>query len=135
MYLRHNSKLLDDSEPNDGDFVGNTYSIVPSDLDGLGDARQEWYAFIVASQSDGVDSPTTDVAVETSFDEGNSWAKVAGFQLTGDGSKTQLVELDALGPLVRAYKKLGGGTKPNSSARVLLASNGMYRIQDLGFWE
>ena len=34
MYLRHNSKLLDDSEPNDGDFVGNTYSIVPSDLDG-----------------------------------------------------------------------------------------------------
>jgi hypothetical protein len=132
MYLRHSSKLLDDSSPSDSDAFSNVHTVVPSDLDGLGDARQEWHAFIVSSQSGGAESPTTDVVVESSFDGGNNWAKVAGIQLTGDGSKTQLVELSALGPHVRTYKKLGGGTKPSSSALVLLASNGMYRIQDLG---
>ena len=133
MYLRHSSKILDDSTPSDSDAVSNVHTLVPSDIDGLGDGSQKWYAFIVATQSGGATSPTTDVIVETSFDAGTSWATVAtGTQLTGDGNKTELVELTALGSYLRVSKKLGGGTKPSSSAVVRLASNGMYQLTDTG---
>ena len=133
MYLRHSSLILDDSTPSDSDAVSNVHTLVPSDIDGLGDARQEWFFFVETNQSGGATSPTTDVYVETSFDGGTSWAKVAGAtQLTGDGGKTELVEPTALGPHLRVTKKLGGGTKPSSSAVVRLASNGMYQLTDTG---
>jgi hypothetical protein len=132
-YLRHTYKILDDSTPNDGDVVGHEHTVVPSDLDNVGDADQAWHVFVAATQSGGATSPTTDVIVETSFDGGSTWAEVASAtQLTGDGGKPELIALKALGPRLRATKKLGGGTKPNSTAVVLLASNGLFKAADTG---
>ena len=132
-YLRHNFKILDDSTPNDGDVVGNEHTVIPSDLDDVGDADQQWHVFVTATQSGGATSPTTDVIVETSFDGGTTWAEVASAtQLAGDGGKPELIQLKALGPRLRATKKLGGGTKPNSTAVVLLASNGLFKAVDTG---
>jgi hypothetical protein len=132
-YLRHTYKILDDSTPNDGDVVGNQHMVVPSDLDDVGDADQQWHVFVTATQSGGDTNPTTDVTIETSFDGGSTWAKVAGSkQLTGDGSQSELIKLEALGSRLRATKKLGGGTKPSSTAVVLLASNGLFKAADTG---
>ncbi len=132
-YLRHTTLILDDSTPNDGNVTSNEFTVVPSDIDDINDADQKWHALISATQSGGVTSPTTDVVVETSFDGGTTWFEVAtATQLTGDGGKPELVELKALGPRIRASKKLAGGTKPNSTAVVLLASNGLFKAADAG---
>ena len=133
-YLRHTFLILDDPGEHDGDAVGPEYRVVPSDLDDIDDAAQKWLVFVNATQSGGATSPTTDVIVETSFDDGGSWVEVAkATQLTGDGGAPELIELTALGPRIRASKVLGGGTKPNSSAVVRLASNGMFKVQDNGW--
>ncbi len=132
-YLRHTTSILNDDTPNNGDVTGNKFSVVPSDLDQTPDSSQEFYVFVVASQSGGVTAPTTDVIIETSFDGGTSWAEVArATQLTADGTITELPQLKVLGQLVRARKVLGGATKPNSTAVVRLASNGLYSTSDLG---
>ncbi len=132
-YLRHFGKFLSDDTPNDGDVTSNVHTVVPSDADRITDADQKWHVFVVATQSGGVTSPTTDVFIDTSFDGGTSWAQVAKItQLTGDGNVTELVELSALGPHLRARKVLGGATKPNSTAIVTLASNGLHTLTDTG---
>ena len=132
-YLRHTIQILDDSTPNDGDVVGNEFTVIPSDLDDVSDADQKWHVLVSATQSGGVTSPTTDVTIETSFDGGTTWFAVAGAtQLTGDGGAPELLDLKALGSRIRASKKLGGGTKPNSTAVVRLASNGLFKAADTG---
>ena len=132
-YLRHTKKIPDDSTPGATDVTGNEFTVIPSDIDDVSDADQKWHALIAATQDGGVTGPTTDVVVETSFDGGTTWFEVAtATQLTGDGGKPELVELKALGPRIRASKKLGGATKPNSTAVVLLASNGLFKAVDTG---
>ena len=132
-YLRHTIQILDDSTPNDGDVVGNEFTVIPSDIDDVSDADQKWHVLVSATQSGGVTSPTTDVTIETSFDGGTTWVAVAAAtQLTGDGGAPELLELKALGPRIRASKKLGGATKPNSTAVVRLASNGLFKAADTG---
>ena len=132
-YLRHTFRILDDPNPNNSDTVGNVHTVVPSDNDDIDDANQKWQFVITVTQANGATSPTTDVIVETSFDGGSTWAEVASAtQLTGDGGKPELIALKALGPRLRATKKLGGGTKPNSTAVVLLASNGLFKAVDTG---
>ena len=132
-YLRHTFKILDDSTPNADDVVGNVHTVIPSDLDDVSDANQAWHVFVDATQSGGVTAPTTDVIIETSFDGGTTWAPVAtATQLTGDGGAPELIQLKVLGPRIRATKKLGGGTKPDSTAVVLLASNGLFKAADTG---
>jgi hypothetical protein len=132
-YLRHTIKILDDATPNNADAVGNEFTVVPSDIDDVSDADQKWHVFIAATQANGATSPTTDVVVETSFDGGTTWAEVAkATQLTADGGVPELIALKALGPRIRASKKLGGGTKPDSTAVVLLASNGLLKAADTG---
>jgi hypothetical protein len=133
-YLRHTFKILDDSEPNNSDVIGDPHSVIPSDLDDVSDADQKWFVFVTASQANGATSPTTDVIIETSFDGGNTWAEVAkATQLTADGGQPELIALKALGSWIRASKKLGGGTKPDSAAVVLLASNGIFKARGLNF--
>lgn len=132
-YLRHTTKILDDSTPNADDVTGNEFTVIPSDIDDVNDADQKWHVLISATQSGGVTSPTTDVSVETSFDGGTTWVAVANAtQLTGDGGTPELIELKALGPRIRASKKLGGATPPNSTAVVRLASNGLFKAADTG---
>ena len=132
-YLRHFGKFLSDDTPNNGDVTSNQHTVVPSDADKTNDADQKWHVFVVATQSGGVTSPTTDVLIETSFDGGTSWAQIASAtQLTGDGNVAELIELKALGPRIRARKVLGGATKPNSTAVVYLASNGLHTLTDTG---
>ncbi len=132
-YLRHTFKILDDPNPNNSDTVGNVHTVVPSDIDDIDDASQKWHFVVTVSQANGATSPTTDVIVETSFDGGTNWAEVGKTtQLTADGSATELVAPTALGSLVRAKKVLGGGGKPDSTAVVLLASNGLFKAADTG---
>ena len=132
-YLRHTIKILDDPTPNNGDVVGNQFTVIPSDIDDVSDADQKWHVFVAATQVNGVTSPTTDVVIETSFDGGTTWAEVAtATQLTADGGKPEIIALKALGPRIRASKKLGGATKPDSTAVVLLASNGLFKAADTG---
>ena len=132
-YLRHYTKILDDDTPGNVDVVGNAHTVVPSDHDDIDDEHQQWHCFVIVSQANGVTSPTTDVIVETSFDGGTNWARVgSATQLTADGSETELIELKAVGPRLRARKQLGGGTKPDSTAVVYLASNGLVNVTDTG---
>jgi|GEM_PF-2344285 len=132
-YLRHFGKFLSDDTPNDGDVTSNQHTLVPSDADQITDGDQKWHAFVVATQSGGVTAPTTDVLIETSFDGGTSWAQIAkATQLTGDGNVSELIELNVLGPRLRARKVLAGATKPNSTAVVYLASNGLHALTDTG---
>ncbi len=132
-YLRHTIKILDDPTPKNGDVVGNEFTVVPSDIDDVSDADQKWHVFINATQANGATSPTTDVVIETSFDGGAPRAEVAKApQLTADGGVPGVTERQVLGPRIRASKKLGGGTKPDSTAVVLLASNGLFKAADTG---
>ena len=125
---RHTATLLDVSEATATAQTGSTYSVVPADGDGQADSAQGFRAFLFATQSGGATSPTTDVKVETSPD-GTNWIEVASItQLTADGSKGELDAITALGPNVRARTLLAGGTAPNHTAKVVLASNGPFRL-------
>ena len=126
LFLR---PLLALTEAASADQTGTTYRLTPGESDGVSDASQLFKAFIDVSQSGGATSPTVDVVVETSHD-GQSWVPVAyATQLTGDSSGHELKELVALGPYVRAKSVLGGGTKPDHTVSVKLASNGDFKLQ------
>ena len=116
------------SEAASADQTGDTLAILPESCSGDGDGTPEFAVFFDATQAGGATSPTTQVHLQTSHD-GEAWITVASStQLTADGEKHELVELDSLGPLVRAITTLGGGTKPNHTAKVVLASCGPFRL-------
>jgi hypothetical protein len=126
---RHSAVLFALTEASAEAQTGSSYAVLPADGDGQADSAQGFRALISATQSGGATSPTTDVKVETSAD-GTNWVEVAGStQLTADGSTYEFKALEALGPLVRARTALGGGTLPSHTAKVVLVSNGPFRLK------
>ena len=109
--------------------TGTGYRVVANQGDDTSDTSQLFRAFISATQSGGVTSPTTDVNVETSWD-GTSWFKVANStQLTADGTTHEWKEIAALGPWVRATTTLGGATKPSHLVVVKLVSTAPFKLR------
>jgi len=126
---RHNAALLTVSTAVATEQTGSTYAVLPADGDGVADYSQSFRVFLSASQTGGATSPTTSVKVETSTD-GTNWVEAAtSTQLTADGGLSELKAITALGPLVRARTILGGDTKPSHTAKVVLVSNGAFRIK------
>ena len=131
MLFRFLRPLLVFTEAGDADQTGTTYKLTPGESDPINDSAQLFKVFIDASQAGGATSPTVDVVIETSHD-GQSWVPVASAtQLTADGSAHELKDLLALGPFVRARSVLAGGTKPDHTAVVKLASNGDFKLEAL----
>ena len=126
---RHTASLLTVSTATATEQTGSTYAVLPADGDGVADYSQSFRVFLSASQTGGATSPTTSVKVETSTD-GTNWVEAAlSTQLTADGGVSEMKAITALGPLVRARTILGGGTKPSHTAKVVLVSNGAFRIK------
>lgn len=126
---RNRATLLEVTEAASEDQTGSTYAVLPSDADAQNDAGQGFRAFFALTQSGGVTSPTTDAVVETSPD-GTNWVTVASAtQLTSDGSGTSFVDIAALAGFVRARTTLGGATNPDHTAKIVLVSNGPFRLR------
>ncbi len=71
-------------------------------------------------------SPRADASVETSWDKGTTWHEVAKMtQLSGAGTKKQLVDVEHLGPLVRAVITPGGSTPGSTTGVVRLLTSGL----------
>ena len=128
---RHTRPLLVVSTPTDTGQVGATHVVLPSDGDRVADQAQSYRVFFDATQEGGATGPATDVRLETSHDKQN-WVNVASAtQLTQDGQVHEFKDVTALGPFVRAVTQLGGATKPNHTAVVVLASNAPFRVKAL----
>lgn len=111
--------------------TGDKKRIVPLDADGVADKDQAFRVFFDLTQEGGADSPTTDAYLETSHD-GTSWVQAAkATQLTTNAAGHEFAEVAALGPWVRARTALGGGTPPNHTAKVVLASTAPFRLSSL----
>lgn len=110
---------------------GAIYRIVPKRNQDL--VNGAFRAFLVATQSGGASSPTTDLKVQTSVDGTNwiDWTSVT--QLTADGTNEELEGANSqdLGVYVRAVLTLGGGTAPTVAAKVLIASNIKFTVESV----
>jgi len=126
---RNTAKLLSVAPATDTGQVGSTYLVLPSDGDRLNDKDQSFRVFLHGTQAGGATGPTTDIRLETSDDKTNWVTAASATQLTQDGSVHEFKDITALGPFVRAVTQLGGATKPNHTASVLLASNGPFRLK------
>ena len=126
---RHTRALLAVITAANTDQTGSKKVVLPSDGDRVSDQAQAYRVFFDITQSGGVTAPTTDVKLQTSHDKTN-WVTVASAtQLTADGEVHELADVTALGPFVRAITQLGGATKPNHTAIVVLASNAPFRLK------
>jgi hypothetical protein len=95
--------------------------------DDQNNAEQAFVAVFELTAAGG-SSPTLDAVVETSWD-GNDWHTVASMtQLSGAGSKRQIVDIEHLGPQVRVKVTPGGSTAPNVTGSVSLASTGRFGV-------
>ena len=120
--------LLAVTSETDSPQTGTAYTVLPEEADGISDANQSFKAFFDVTQSGGATSPTTDVHLQTSHD-GTNWVNVvSATQLTADGAVHEFKDVSAIGPFVRAVSALGGGTAPNHTVTVKLASNGPFRL-------
>jgi hypothetical protein len=127
MLYRYPNTLLDISAQSEAQ-TGAAYAVVPASNDDQSDSEQPFRVAFHAKQSGGASSPTTDVVLQTSADN-EHWADVIGAtQLTADGEVDEISTSVALGPFVRAVTRLGGGTLPAHSAKVVLLSTGNYRL-------
>jgi hypothetical protein len=89
-------------------------------------AQQLFAAEFVVTIAAGGTSPTADASVETSWDKGVTWQEVAKMtQLSGAGTKKQVVDIEHLGPLVRAKVKPGGTAASGTSAAIRLVSSAL----------
>ena len=129
MPLYRNVKpVLSLSEAANTNQTGQTLAILPENCGTEGDESPTFAVFFDVTQNGGSSSPTTDVRLQTSHD-GDTWITVASAtQLTANGEVHELVELDKLGPFVRAVSVLGGGAKPNHTVKVVLASCSPFRL-------
>ena len=101
--------------------TGPASSIIPEESGGT------FKVFMDATQSGGATSPTVAVHIETSHD-GVNWISLANVSLSADGSISDFKDLAKIGPKVRAKTILGGGTPPNHTATVKLASDKPFRL-------
>jgi len=125
---RNTAKLLSVAPATDTGQVGSTYLVLPSDGDRLNDKDQSFRVFLHGTQAGGATGPTTDIRLETSDDKTNWVTAASATQLAQDGAVHEFKDVTALGPFVRAVTQLGGDTKPNHTAKVVLASNGPFRL-------
>ena len=126
---RHTRALLAVTTAVDSGQIGSTYVVLPAEGDRVRDNEQSYRVFLDATQEGGATAPTTDVRLETSHDKQN-WVNVASAtQLTQDGEIHEFKAVTALGPYVRAVTQLGGATKPNHTAVVVLVSNAPFRLK------
>lgn len=108
--------------------TGTTLAILPENCGTEGDDSPSFAVFFDVTQAGGSSSPVTDVHLQTSHN-GKHWITlVSSTQLTKDGEVHEFVELEKLGPFIRAITVLGGGGKPNHTANVVLASCSPFRL-------
>ena len=87
---------------------------------------EQGFAAVFNLTAAGGSSPLLDAVVETSWDDGVNWHTVAAMtQLSGAGTKKQLVDIDHLGPLVRAVITPGGSTPGSTTGAVRLLTSGL----------
>ncbi len=123
------STLLDVSQATNTAQTGSTYLLLPVSGDSVPSTAQSLRVFFHATLSGGATSPTVDVRLQTSDDKTN-WINVTSMtQLTAAIPRHEFVTVSALGPYVRAITELGGGTVPNHTAKVVLASNGGFALR------
>ena len=121
--------LLDVTQATNQAQTGSIYLLLPASGDGVPSTAQSLRVFFDGSLSGGASSPTVDVRLQTSHDKA-SWISVQSMtQLTASGQRHEFVPVSALGPYVRAVSELGGGTLPNHTAKVVLASNGGFTLR------
>lgn len=125
MLCRSSKSLLAITSGVTADQAGDAVTIIPRN-DDVSDQEQSFVAVFNLTAAGGT-SPTLDAAVETSWD-GTVW-HVAGSmtQLSGAGTKKQLVACGIIGPYVRATVTLGGTAVPTVTGTVDLASSGGLR--------
>ena len=120
--------LLQTEESSAEDQTGTTYVLLADGGDSVPDHSQEYRVWFLITQIGGASSPTTDCILETSPD-GDTWVTAASAtQLTADGSVGEWKEIAALGSQIRVRTVLGGGTPPEHTATVILASTGGMRL-------
>ena len=125
---RHIQPLINVTTPSNLAQTGTIYLILP--MEGIGDeSDQDFRAFIDATQSGGASSPTTDVFIQTSGN-GTNWINVANMtRLTATGEQHEFVSIGHLGPYIRVISVLAGGTLPNHTVTVKLASDRSFRLR------
>lgn len=108
------------------DQTGTTYAV---QYDGGANGKNiGWAVGFVVTQTGGATSPTTDCALQHSIDKA-TWIDVeASTQLTADGTAKEITAITALGPFIRVTTKLGGGTKPSATAKVVLMSTVQFKL-------
>jgi hypothetical protein len=105
--------------------TGTSKGVRTSDADNQHNAEQAFAAEFSVTVTGGT-SPTADASVETSWDKGTTWHEVAKMtQLSGAGTKKQLVDIEHLGPLVRAVITPGGSTPGSTTGAVRLLTSGL----------
>lgn len=125
---RHLQTLLNVTTPTNQAQTGTTYLLLPAE-GGQDESEQDFRAFIDATQTGGATSPTTDVYIQTSGD-GTNWITVGNMtQLTSSTERHEFVAVSHLGPFVRAISALAGGTLPNHTVTVRLASDRPFRLR------
>ncbi len=126
--FRHLQTLINVTTPSSQAQTGTTYLVLP--VEGVADeSEQEFRAFIDASQSGGASSPTTDVFIQTSGN-GTNWINVGNMtRITATGEQHEFVAVGHLGPFVRVISVLAGGTLPNHTVTVKLASDRSFRLR------
>ncbi|MBL8619185.1 MAG: hypothetical protein JNM72_26470 [Deltaproteobacteria bacterium] len=108
--------------------VGANKNLQTSGSDDQTNVQQAFAAEFSVTVSGG-SSPTADASVETSWDKGTTWHEVAKMtQLSGAGSKKQLVDIDKLGPMVRATVTPGGSTPGNTTGVVRLLTSALLTV-------
>ncbi len=108
--------------------VGANKNLQTSGSDDQTNVQQAFAAEFSVTVAGG-SSPTADASVETSWDKGTTWHEVAKMtQLSGAGSKKQLVDIDKLGPMVRATITPGGSTPGNTTGVVRLLTSALLSV-------
>lgn len=94
--------------------------------DDQSNAQQAFAAEFNVTVGSGGISPSADASVETSWDKGTTWHTVASMtQQSGAGTKKQLVDIEHLGPDVRAVIKPGGSTAAPTHGSVRLLTTAL----------
>jgi hypothetical protein len=119
--LRHNIVLLDQPELVEAPLVGRTLRIKPSDGDAVPDHKQRWWLVVeLVREGDAMVS----AVVLTSFD-GAAWYPIATVPTRRNPAVVDLIELPALGPLLRVETR-GQDVLPPHRLTVRLASDGPF---------
>ena len=127
MLCRSVHVLLDLSSAVTTTTTGTSYKI-RGRHDDTADASQPFHAVFELTAAGGT-SPTLDATVETSWD-GTTWHTAASMtQLSGAGTKKQVVTADVLGLYVRGTVTLGGTANPSVTGALRLVSGAGFQCE------